>query len=148
MPLIAASALAALLSGQVISITDGDTLTVLVDQQQVKVRLAEIDAPEKAQAFGSRSRQSLTVLCHHRPATVHPVATDRYGRMVAKVSCAGTDAATYQVSTGMAWVFDRYAASSSPLYGLQQAAKNARLGLWADASPAPPWTFRMQKVTK
>lgn len=130
------------LSGAVVAVQDGDTLTLLVDRQQIRVRLADIDAPERKQAFGTRSRQSLTALCHGKPAKVVSAGRDRYGRTIGHVTCAGIDAQAHQVSTGMAWVFDRYASPSSPLYALQDAARAARRGLWADPSPVPPWDWR------
>lgn len=84
---------AAVIVGLVVAIADGDTLTVLnQDFQQVKVRLAEIDAPEKKQPFGSRSRQSLGELCHEKRAQVRVIDVDRYKRIVGRVSCAGVDA--------------------------------------------------------
>lgn len=128
--------------GRVVSVHDGDTLTVLVEKQQVRVRLAEIDAPERHLPFGHRSRQSLADLCFQESATVELVARDRYGRSVGKVQCAGKDAGSHQVSSGMAWVYERYAPKDSPLFGLQAEAKAARRGLWADAQPIPPWEWR------
>lgn len=94
--------------GLVVSVHDGDTLTVLVGKPQVKVRLAEIDAPKLRQAFGNRSRQSLADLCFQESAKVEQIARDRYGRSVGKVKCRDTDAGAAQVALGMAWVFDRY----------------------------------------
>jgi endonuclease YncB( thermonuclease family) len=130
------------MTGLVVGIQDGDTLTVLIDRQQLRIRIAEIDAPEKAQPFGSRSRQSLATLCNQKPASVRPVTRDRYGRTVAAVSCSGSDVATHQVRTGMAWVYNRYASPASPLYPLQDAARAAGAGLWADHSPVAPWDWR------
>ncbi len=129
----------------VVSVHDGDTLTVLVGKQQVKVRLAEIDAPELRQPFGQRSRQSLADLCFQHSAKVEQIARDRYGRSVGKVECAGMDASAHQVALGMAWVYDRYSKHSSPLYRLQDGAKTAKRGLWADSDPVPPWEWRKEK---
>jgi endonuclease YncB( thermonuclease family) len=128
--------------GLVVSVHDGDTLTVLVEKQQIKVRLAEIDAPELRQPFGNRSKQSLAELCFQVTAKVEQIARDRYGRSVGKVECAGVDAGAHQVATGMAWVYDRYSKPSSPLYRLQDEAKAARRGLWAESEPVPPWEWR------
>ena len=132
-------------TGLVVSVHDGDTLTVLVEKHQIKVRLAEIDAPELHQAFGNRSRQSLADLCFHESAKVELIGRDRYKRAVGKVQCASVDAGAHQVATGMAWVFDRYSKPSSPLYPLQDGAKTARRGLWADDEPVPPWEWRQAK---
>ena len=133
---------AALIVGLVVAIADGDTLTVLdEDFQQVKVRLAEIDAPEKKQPFGSRSRQSLGELCHEKRAEVQVTDVDRYRRIVGRVICAGVDANAAQVRRGMAWVYDRYAKDKS-LYRLQDEARSAGRGLWADLQPVAPWEWR------
>jgi endonuclease YncB( thermonuclease family) len=129
---------------QVIGISDGDTLTVLVDRKPIKVRIAEIDAPESRQPFGTRSKQALSDLCYREMADVVEVARDRYGRTVARVSCGGQDVATSQVRAGMAWVFDRYSRADSPLYGLQAEAKATRRGLWAEAAPVAPWEWRQR----
>jgi micrococcal nuclease len=126
----------------VVAITDGDTIKVRCpDEPQAVIRLAEIDAPEKAQAFGDRSRQHLAALCFQQQATVTPVTRDRYGRTVAHVTCQQLDASTAQVRAGMAWVFDRYVKNVS-LYKLQDEARSAKSGLWADPSPVAPWDWR------
>lgn len=130
------------LSGQVVNVHDGDTLTLLVDKQQIRIRLADIDAPEHKQPFGTRSRQSLHELCHGKAAQVQDNGRDRYGRTIGAVTCAGIDANAEQVRRGMAWVYDRYARPSSPLYALQKEAQDARAGLWVDAQPVPPWDWR------
>jgi endonuclease YncB( thermonuclease family) len=129
----------------VISIADGDTLTARCDAPEGKVnitvRLAEIDAPERRQPFGTRSRQHLAELCHGKPATVKRTATDRYRRTVARVECDGIDANAEQVRAGMAWVFDRYSTDPS-LYPLEAEARRAGRGLWADSRPVTPWEWR------
>lgn len=126
----------------VISISDGDTLTVLCnDHEQIKVRLAEIDAPEKAQAFGQQSKQSLAEICFKKSADIHVQTTDRYHRSVARVFCNGVDANAEQVKQGMAWVYDRYVKDIS-LYALQIEARQAQRGLWAEPAPVPPWKWR------
>jgi len=88
----------------VIAIADGDTLTARCEaangMENIKVRLAEIDAPEKGQAFGARSKQHLAELCFQKQATVTPRAKDRYLRTVANVECEGVDAAMEQVPLG------------------------------------------------
>jgi endonuclease YncB( thermonuclease family) len=108
------------------------------------VRLIEIDAPERKQPFGTRSRQSLSDLCGRKTATVEWTEKDRYGRVLGRVYCGGIDANAEQVRRGMAWVFDRYVKDRS-LYVLQDEAKAARKGLWADKVPVPPWEWRRIK---
>lgn len=131
------------ISGKVIAIADGDTLTVLdVRKRQHKIRLAEIDAPESKQPFGTKSRQSLAEICFGTFATVETKQKDRYGRPIGQVNCDGLHANAEQVRRGMAWVFVRYTERNSSLYTLEENARLARLGLWSDKSPQPPWEWR------
>ncbi len=88
--------------GKVIAVTDGDTIKVLKGHEQIKVRLVEIDAPEKAQAFGNKSKQSLSELCFGKTATLVYEGKDRYGRTLARVHCDGIDANAEQVRRGLA----------------------------------------------
>ena len=133
------------LVGRVVAIADGDTLTVLVTRQQIKVRLTDIDAPERKQPFGTRSRQSLADMCAGKDARIAEQGKDRYGRTLGRVSCAGVDANAEQVRRGMAWVYVRYAPKDSPLYVVEAEARAARRGLWQDARPVPPWEWRKRK---
>lgn len=130
------------IKGHVVGVTDGDTLTILVNgHDQIKVRLAEIDAPEKSQSFGQRSKQILSDLCFDRDAELQKTATDRYGRTVAKVYCAGVYANAEQIRAGLAWAYLKYLRDKS-LLGLENEAKNAKRGLWIDSKPVPPWEYR------
>lgn len=133
----------------VVGVTDGDTVKARCGEpgtyQVVNVRIGAIDAPEKAQAFGSRSRQHLVALCHLTQATIRQTDTDRYGRTVADVECRGQDVATEQVKAGMAWVYDRYATGYEWMYRFQDEAKTVRRGLWADSAPVPPWEWRASR---
>lgn len=107
----------------VIGIADGDTLTALCNNhEQVKIRLAEIDAPEKAQPFGQRSKQSLAEMCFNKSADIHVQTTDRYHRSVARVICNGVDANVEQVKRGMVWVYDQYVRDRM-FYILQEEAR-------------------------
>lgn len=138
------SASAACYAQKVVAIADGDTLTVLLDQRQVKIRLANIDAPEKAQPFGQRSKESLSELCFRKDASYQVQDIDRYGRTVAVVTCAGIEANKAQVERGMAWVYPKYNKDPS-LPDMQEAARAAGAGLWRDPAPIPPWDFRRSK---
>jgi len=134
---------------RVIAVADGDSLTVLRDdRQQIKVRLAGIDAPEKAQPFGNRSKQSLSDLCFDKAARLEEQGKDRYQRTLARVYCDEVDANSEQVRRGMAWIFTRYASKDSPLYAVEAEARTARRGLWADAEPVPPWEWRRSKAAR
>lgn len=126
----------------VVGISDGDTLKVRCpDQPQIAVRLAEIDAPEKAQPLGQRSKELLSTLCFRKPAEIRPSGRDRYGRTVARVICAGTDANAAMVRAGMAWAYTRYL-TDPQIQAVERIARRDRLGLWADAHPVPPWEWR------
>jgi endonuclease YncB( thermonuclease family) len=132
----------------VVGVSDGDTLTARCGApssfRQVKVRLAEIDAPEKRQAFGQLAKLSLSALCYGAWATIAAEKRDRYGRTVAKVECHGQDVNAEQVRRGMAWVYQRYAPADSPLHALEADARLARAGLWADPYSVPPSEWRRQ----
>ena len=130
-----------IIRGQVIGIVEGDALTVIVDSQQVRIRLAEIDAPEKNQPFGTRSKQSLSDLCFWVEAELAIKGKDQYARKLARVVCNGVDANAEQVKRGMAWVFDKYAMDPA-LLKLQNEARAEKRGLWSDKHSIPPWQWR------
>ena len=148
--LLAPLAVAATLHGAVVGISDGDTLTVLDGRNaQYKIRLAGIDAPEKSQAFGSRSRQSLADLTFRQQVVVEWTTRDRYGRIVGKVLLDGRDINLSQISAGMAWHYKAYELDQTPgdrsAYAAAEVeARQARRGLWRDAHPTPPWEFRQR----
>lgn len=132
----------------VVGVSDGDTLTARCPTQdkahpyqQVKVRLAAIDAPEKAQPFGQRSRQHLADLCFKTEATITPKTKDRYGRTVADVECRSQDAGTAQVQAGMAWYYVKYGKRHEALADLEREARETRRGLWS-VEAMPPWQWR------
>lgn len=147
------------LHGRVIGVSDGDTITVLdTDHHQHKIRLSGIDAPEKAQAFGQRSKDSLSRIVFNRDVAVEWHKKDRYGRTVGKVmvadpSCRNADcpkeldANHAQVVSGMAWWYRQYAKEqeAGDAHRYEQAeltARSRKIGLWADPSPTPPWDWR------
>ena len=131
-------------TGKVVAVADGDTITVLKDLRQVKVRLTEIDAPEKKQAFGNRSKESLSDLCFGKTATLIEKSKDRYGRTLARVTCDGTDANAEQVRRGLAWAYTKYL-TDPQIKVLEEEARASRLGLWRDETPVPPWEWRHRK---
>jgi endonuclease YncB( thermonuclease family) len=138
--------MSALLLCLVVAITDGDTLRARCDDRPVMtIRLAEIDAPEKAQAFGQVSRQHLSDMCFQKHAEVSPRATDRYGRTVARVNCNGVDANAGQVQAGMAWAFTKYLTDPA-IRQLEDEARRTHRGLWADSAPVAPWEWRHVKA--
>ncbi|BBL71544.1 thermonuclease family protein [Methylogaea oryzae] len=131
-----------LLEGRVVSVHDGDTLTVLTpEHRQIKIRLAQIDAPETSQDFGQRSKQSLSDLAYGKNVRIDAEATDKYGRTVGKVLVDGLDANLEQVKLGMAWVYRQYAKDSA-YFTAEDAAKSSKAGLWSQPNPIPPWEYR------
>jgi endonuclease YncB( thermonuclease family) len=135
--------------GRVVGVSDGDTLTVLDDaNQQHKIRLAGIDAPEKAQAFGQAGKQRLSELCYNRHATIVVVNTDRYGRTVGDVTCDDVHANEEMLRTGNAWVYRHYDKGFEHFYAIEEAAREEKLGLWAEDHPTPPWEWRHSRKLK
>lgn len=130
---------------RVVGVADGDTLTALcAGNVQMKIRIAEIDAPEKKQPFGLHSKQALSDLCFGQQATITPQTRDRYGRTVARVSCQGKDVSTEQIRAGMAWVYDQYVTDRS-LYAEQEKARAGRAGMWGFEGNVPPWEYRHKR---
>lgn len=149
--LISCTINAATLQGKVVGVADGDTITVLdANNKQHKIRLQGIDAPEKAQAFGQKSKQSLNQLVHSKQVTIEFQKKDKYGRTVGKVLLNGTDICLTQIKLGMAWHYKQYASEQSKedrdIYAqAEMDARNQALGLWKDKTVTPPWEFRKQR---
>ena len=127
----------------VLAVADGDTLTARCGDgaTTMHVRLAEIDAPERGQPFGGASRAALTTLCQGKQAEIAPRTRDRWGRTVARVSCAGIDASAAQVQAGLAWAFTKYLTDPS-IAELEGQARSRGVGLWGSPDPVPPWIWR------
>ncbi|EHI7918483.1 thermonuclease family protein [Salmonella enterica] len=143
--LFSGSLYAAEIQGKVIRVLDGDTIDVLHDNKPVRVRLANIDAPEKKQAFGRWSTNQLKGLVAMQPVTVTYTQTDRYGRIIGRVfTTSDIEANRYMVQNGAAWVYDQYNTDPS-LPALQREARAQKRGLWADSQPVPPWEWRHNK---
>lgn len=139
------SLFAAEIQGKVIRVLDGDTIDVLQDKTPVRIRLANIDAPEKKQAFGRWSGEQLKRLVAAQYVTVTYTQRDRYGRIIGRVfTTNGTEANRYMVESGAAWVYERYNTDKA-LPALQRAAQAQKRGLWADSRPVPPWEWRHNK---
>jgi endonuclease YncB( thermonuclease family) len=133
---------AAEIQGKVVRVLDGDTIEVLNEKMPVRVRLINIDAPEKKQPFGRWSTSQLKELIAGQHVTVTYMQKDRYGRVLGRVvTTNGVEANSYMVVNGAAWVYDQYNADSS-LPTLQRRAKEQKRGLWADSNPVPPWEWR------
>lgn len=133
-------------TGKVIAIKDGDTFEVLLDGQPERVRLAEIDCPEKAQPFGMKARQYASDLCFGKTVTVSAGGKrDRYGRVVGTVVTAdGINVNEALVMAGYAWHYKDYS-DNAQLGVLEDQAHAKGLGLWADKSPQAPWEYRKRR---
>ena len=149
------------ITGEVVSVADGDTITILEIQDaskvQRKIRIAGIDAPEKAQAFGALSKDAMAALAYKQRAVAECRGTDRYGRFLCIVRVDGVDIGLRQIENGMAWHFVKYAKTQpreeAAAYWLSESrARSQRLGLWRDletaAPPIAPWDWRKNKNTR
>lgn len=131
------------ITGKVVSVADGDTITVLTAaKESVKVRFYGIDAPESRQAFGARAKQELSGMVYGQVVTVDVMDVDQYGRAVGRVAIAGMDVNLEMVRRGFAWWYRTYAKKDTQLQAAEIDAKNAGRGLWADRAPIAPWEFR------
>jgi micrococcal nuclease len=134
------------LTGKVIHVADGDTLTVLDgDKEEHKVRLHGIDAPEKKQAFGTKAKEALSEKVSGKTVRVEWKERDRYGRIVGDVSIGDRNINVEQVREGWAWWYRSYAPKSGTLERAEAEAKKERRGLWHDKNPEPPWEFRKKE---
>jgi micrococcal nuclease len=131
---------------KVVKIKDGDTIGLLTnDNQEMTVRLAEVDCPEKTQAFGQAAKKFTSDICFGKYVKLVGNVHDRYGRTVALVILEDGNNLNYAlVKNGFAWQYKQYS-HSQELAGYEQQARQNRLGLWADANPTPPWEFRREK---
>jgi len=148
MALASPLALSAERHGTVVSISDGDTLTLLdANKTQYRIRLDGIDAPERTQPYGQRARQSLAALAHGRAASADCPKVDRYGRAVCRVTVDGVDLGLEQIRRGYAWHYVKYAheqrAVDRERYArAESAARLTHSGLWSFSDPVPPWDHR------
>lgn len=140
--------LADTLHGRVVSISDGDTLTLLdTSNKQFKIRLTGIDAPEKKQPFGQVSKQHLSAMVFGKSVAVEWFKRDRYQRTLGKIVLDGLDINLEQIKSGMAWHYKKYQKEQLPedrqaYSDAEINAQQKRLGLWGEANPVSPWEFR------
>ncbi len=141
------------LEGKAIKIADGDTITLLQESgDKVRIRLSDIDAPEKNQPYGSKSKEALASLVGNKTVVVKVITTDRYGRAVGRIFVKHPnpekgewlDVNREMIVVGLAWFYSQYS-QDQDLKALQQAAKTARKGLWQQKKTEPPWEYRQRK---
>jgi micrococcal nuclease len=135
-------------TGKVVGVTDGDTITVLHNVRDEKIRLNGIDCPEKAQAYGHKAKEAASALAFGKEVTIQTHDLDKYGRTIGDVILAnGKNLSQELVREGMCWWYRKYAPGNTVLEGLEAKAREAKRGLWADPNPIPPWEWRrMRKV--
>lgn len=144
-------------SGLVVGVIDGDTIDVLVDNSgerqasgskfTARVRLADIDCPEKGQPFGQRAKQATSGLCFGKMVRVRGERKDRNGRLLGEVILPdGKSLNEELIRLGYAWWFERYSTKTA-LQAIQSEARDARRGLWAEENPVPPWDWRKRSRT-
>jgi len=132
-------------SYKVVGIKDGDTIELLKDGQTEIVRLAEIDCPEKAQAFGKRAKQFTAELCFGKYVKLRgDNKRDQYKRIVATIIIDDTlNLNSELLKAGYAWHFKRYS-NNSEYALLEETARQQRIGLWAGPNPVAPWEWRKE----
>jgi endonuclease YncB( thermonuclease family) len=128
-------------TAKVIAVLDGDTVLIKRASGLLKIRLAEIDAPEKAQTFGETSKRSLSDMVMGKQVKFVSETVDQYGRMVAHLSVNDLDVNAEQIRRGMAWEYSNFH-SNKALIALQHEAMQVPRGLWAQSDPTPPWEWR------
>jgi endonuclease YncB( thermonuclease family) len=146
--LLSFTTLADTLTGTVSKVVDGDTIHLLTtNQTRHKIRLAGIDAPERGQAFGTKSKEHLATLVAGERVEVQWAKHDRYKRIIGKITRAGEDVNLEMVRAGLAWWYRKYAHEQSlddqRVYAAaEDEARHGRVGLWRDPNPVPPWSWR------
>lgn len=133
-----------LLTGTVINVADGDTFTMLVNNEKIKIRLYGIDCPERKQDFYSVAKTFLTDLVKGETVSIEEIDTDRYGRVVGIVTVDGVNVNEALLQAGLAWHYKTY--DDNPAWAqLEQQARQAKKGLWSIPNPIPPWEWRRNK---
>lgn len=134
----------------VVKVSDGDTITVnkiidgKVDNENIRVRLLHIDAPEVSQTYGDKSAEFLKKLVYNKEVSIEYENTDRYGRILGIIYVDGMNVNEEMVRTGNAWWFRRYSPNAKTYEKLEKEAKKSKLGLFATKNPTEPWKYREQ----
>lgn len=133
------------IEGKVISVADGDTLTLVdANREKVKVRLGQIDAPESAMPYGGKAKQALADKVFGKQVSIAVETKDRYGRVVGVVWLQGKEINLQLLEEGMAWWYKDYS-SDKRYQAAQEQARQAKKGLWEQANPQAPWEWRKQQ---
>lgn len=142
----ALSVVASTITGKVVSVADGDTITVLDDTKtQHKIRLWGIDAPESRQDYGQRAKQAMSDMVYSKTVTVDVQDVDRYKREVGKVYQDGKYVNLEMIKLGLAWWYQQYAHNATDLRDAEATARAGKVGLWSRPDAVAPWDFRKGK---
>ena len=135
-----------IMTGTVVGIMDGDTFKLLTkDSITVKVRLANIDCPEKKQAYATKAKKFVSEAIFSENVTIQVLKKDRYRRLIANVFYGDSINLNHQlVKNGLAWHYVKYS-KDTVLQQIENYAKNEKLGLWQDANAISPWQWRANK---
>jgi endonuclease YncB( thermonuclease family) len=129
--------------GRVVGVPDGDDVLIVSDGLTFDVRFNGIDCPEKGQAYGRRATQFTSDHTLGKDILVRTYGLDRYGRTIGDVLLSdGANLNRELVKAGLCWWYRKYATNDSVLAALEMEAREAKLGLWAEPEPLPPWEFR------
>lgn len=133
------------ITGEVVKVIDGDTFTVrTTTDQRVKIRLYGIDAPERGQDYGSKSRQFLNDLCYGKEVTIEDKGTDQYGRTLGVVYIGDLNINAEMVKNGLAWYYN-YSVDDPHLEALEREAQKKGLNIWSMKNPISPYEYRKNK---
>ncbi len=144
--LLTSQTLAADFTGRVVGVSDGDTITVFHNGKGERIRLHDINCPEKRQTFGKRAKQFTSSLVFAKTVTVQALDQDRYGRTVGEVLLPdGRSLNRELVKAGFAWWYWRYSPDDETLAQLEREARAAKRGLWVDTHSVPPWEWRTRR---
>lgn len=138
-------ATASIISGRVVSIADGDTITILAAGNiQTKIRLYGIDCPEKTQAFGDKAKKFTSSLVGGKNVAITAYDIDKYGRTVGIVYAEEINVNEQIIKAGLAWQYRKYCKEQfcEDWILLETEARNSGIGLWQESSPIPPWDWR------
>jgi endonuclease YncB( thermonuclease family) len=129
------------INGSVVSITDGDTITILKENQEYKIRLNGIDSPESSQAFGQKAKDYISLLIFSKNVDVNIVGKDVYNRYLGDVYVEGLYVNSEIIKAGYAWHYKEYSKDTNLAF-LEEQARKKKVGLWQDNNPTPPWEYR------
>ena len=132
-------------SGTVLTVADGDTMTLQVDGQKVKVRLQGIDCPERQQAYGQEAGDFIRDQVQGKQVEVRKLGVDQYDRVLGEVFLNGKNLNKELLREGLAWWYEKHARDRTDYRDLQDEAKREGRGLWSDPDAIPPWEFRWRE---